>query len=554
MWKPVAEMVDSATSAIGKLHLVSGTMSGRAFELAQDRVNVGRDDDNIICLDHITVSLHHAILIRIGTHYKVRDLISTNGTFVNGDRVTGAELRHGDVLSFGEVEMRYEEPGQTLVEPKKPAAQTVLPLGRAVRPIQPPAKELEYRIVGADGRTYGPVDAAQLRKWITQGYANEQTWVPAEARRNWKQLAEFPEFAETLRANPTPTNLLGTPAQEARSETPVKVGPSALPEFAADEEKPAAPARRRGRWKRRLVRMAALLLVALVCGAAVWWFDQWPFGSRGPLRKYGHSAEAYVYTDPDYVAAAVAEDSKNYTELLKDARALAGRYPDSALAQYILGSAYAKLGFFPDAATAFHEAIKLKPDYIDAWFNLGWADTQSGKLTEAAGVFQQLIKLAPDDPQIWDNLGGVYAGQGHQAEAIGAYKKAIGLKPDFADAYFKLGAAYAGQGQYPEAVNAFRMALKNKPEYPDAWFNLGVVSELQKEHNEAVLFFTQSLKQRPNYAEAWGGLVRAYLNLHQTDKAGEAAREMKKIDPVKANQLAEELSREAPAPISLDTK
>ena len=80
-------MVNSATSAIGKLHLVSGTMSGRALSRAStDGGNVGTVDDNIICLDHITVSLHHAILIRIGTHYKVRDLISTNGTFVNGDR------------------------------------------------------------------------------------------------------------------------------------------------------------------------------------------------------------------------------------------------------------------------------------------------------------------------------------------------------------------------------------------------------------------------------------------------------------------------------------
>jgi tetratricopeptide (TPR) repeat protein len=515
-------------------------MSGRVFELTQDRVNVGRDNDNIICLDHITVSLHHAILIRVGTHYKVRDLISTNGTYVNGERMTGAELRHGDVLLFGEVEMRYEEPGQPVAEPKKPAARTVLPLGRS-RPISPPAKELEYRIVGADGRTYGPVNAPQLRKWIAQGYANEQTWVPAEARRNWKQLAEFPEFADVLRANPTPTNLLGTPPKDARSEASVKVGPGAIPGFAtASEEMPTAlgaPARR-GRWAHRLF---ALLLVALVGAAIAWWSDLWPFGSRGPLRKYGRSAEVYVYSDPDYAVAGVAEDAKNYTELLKSAKVLAGRYPHNALVQYILGEAYAKLGFFSDAATAFQEAVKLKPDYIDAWYNLGWAYIQAGRFPEAVGVFQELVKLSPRDPQVWDNLGGAYAGQGHQADAISAYQ-------------LKLGAAYASQGQNPEAINAFRLALKHKPDFPDAWFNLGVVSEQQGEHNEAVLFFQQALKLKPNYAEAWGGLVRAYLKLHQTDQAGEAAREMKKIDPVKANQLAEELSHEAPAPIVIEMK
>jgi tetratricopeptide (TPR) repeat protein len=555
-------MVDSTTSAIGKLHFVSSAMSDRVFELTQDRVNVGRDDDNLISIDHSTVSLHHAILIRIGTHYKVRDLISTNGTFVNGERVTGAELRHGDYLSFGEVEMRYEEPGQAVAEPKKHAAETVLPLGRTVRPIAPPtpakqpAKDLEYRIVGADGRTYGPVDATQLRKWIAAGYANEHTWVPAEARRNWKQLVEFPEFAEAIRATPTPTELLDTPPADSRWESPVKVAPIVTgPEFVEDAAaKPAVPSRWRRRVKRGLVAVVVILLLVAASGAGLWWFDQWPFGSRGPLLKYGHHVEGYVYNDPDYVAAGAAEDAKNYTELLKDAKALSARYPDSPLAQFILGESYAKLGFFPDASSAFHEAIKLKPDYIDAWFNLGWAYSKAGNLPEAVSVFQQLTKLAPEDPQVWENLGGVYAAQGHPSEAVGAYKKAIELKPDFADAHFKLGAAYAGQGQYPEAINAFRLALKFQPEYPDAWFNLGVVSEQQNEHNEAVLFFTQSLKQKPNYAEAWGGLVRAYLNLHQTDKAGEAAREMKKIDPVKANQLAEELSREAPAPITIDTK
>ncbi|HXI85207.1 MAG TPA: tetratricopeptide repeat protein [Verrucomicrobiae bacterium] len=544
--------VDSTTTVIGRLHLASGTMSRRVFELTQDRVNVGREDDNLIRLDHITVSLHHAVLIRTGSHYKVRDLISTNGTFINGVRITGEDLRHGDTLLFGEVEMWYEEPGQPPAEPKIYSPQTALPLGRS-RPIEPPAKELEYRIVGADGRTYGPVNATQLQKWISQGFANEQTWVPAEARRNWKQLAEFPEFADALRANPTATNLLGTPPKEARSEAPVKVTPIAAPGLVtatepatAAEEAPVAPTRW-GNWPHRV---AGLLLVVLVGGAGAWWFERWPFGSGGPLRQFGRSADVYVLSDPDYAVAGAAEDAKNYTELLKTAKVLADRYPNSGVVQYILGEAYAKLGFFSNAATAFQEAIKLKPDYVDAWYNLGWAYTRAGNMPEAADVFQQLVKLTPRDPQAWENLGGAYAGEGHPADAIAAYRKAVELKPDFADAHFKLGAAYASQGRYPEAINAYRLALKHRPDFPEAWFNLGVVSEQQGDHDEAVLFFQQALKLKPNYAEAWGGLVRAYLKLHQTGKAGDAAREMKKIDPVKADQLAQELSRETPQPLS----
>jgi Flp pilus assembly protein TadD len=545
------DMVVSATSAIARLELVSGKTPGRSFELAQDRVNIGRDGTNVICLDHTTVSLHHAILVRTGDHYRVRDLISTNGTYLNGERTTGAQLRHGDILRFGEVQMRYEVLEQPAPESKGDAKPTVLPLGRS-RPISPPssAREKQYKIVGADGRTYGPANVALVRRWILQGFANAQSWAPAEARGNWKQLGDLPEFAEALADNATPTHLLGTPPKDARWEEPIKVGPGteagvgpgfeAAPSTVTDGRKPKG---------RSLTAYAgAFLLLAVVAGGiAAWWFNQWPFSLRGPLRKYARGAEGYIYADPDYTAAAAAEDAKNYTELLRDARLLVAHYPDSSLAQYILGVAYGKLKFFPDAATAFQQAIKLKPDYIDAWNNLGWAYTESGKFADAVNVFQQLIEFTPNDAKVWSDLGGAQAALGHTSDAIAAYHMTIQLKPDDADAHFHLGAALANQGAFVDAVNSFRLALKYKPDYADAWFNLGVVSNRQGENNDAVVFFQKAVKLRPDYAEAWGGLVKSYLALHQPDKAGEAAHEMKRIDPAKADQLADELSHEEPA-------
>jgi hypothetical protein len=51
-----------------------------------------------------------------------------------------------------------------------------------------------YRIVGADGREYGPISADQLRQWIAEGRANAQTKVLLEGTTEWKSLGEFPEF------------------------------------------------------------------------------------------------------------------------------------------------------------------------------------------------------------------------------------------------------------------------------------------------------------------------------------------------------------------------
>lgn len=57
-----------------------------------------------------------------------------------------------------------------------------------------------YKIVGADGNEYGPVDAAQIRQWITEGRVNAQTKVKAEDCTDWRPLSEFAELVELLTA------------------------------------------------------------------------------------------------------------------------------------------------------------------------------------------------------------------------------------------------------------------------------------------------------------------------------------------------------------------
>jgi len=291
-------MVNSAPSTIVKLQLVSGQALGRAFELTQDRVSIGRDDGNVICIDHITVSLHHAILVRTAEHYKIRDLISTNGIYINGERTTEGELHSGDAVRLGEVEMRYEELERSAEEPAASPRLGRLPLGSG-RPVADTSHEKRYKIVASDGRTYGPADAALVRKWISQGFANAQTWVPAEARGNWKQLGEFPEFADALADVTTPTSLLGTPPKETCWEEPVKVGPGVESVFAPTfEGTPVATGDHATIGRRALhVCLGVFLLLAVAASGAAWWFDQWPFNSQGPLQKYAHNAEVYIRAD-----------------------------------------------------------------------------------------------------------------------------------------------------------------------------------------------------------------------------------------------------------------
>ena len=61
-----------------------------------------------------------------------------------------------------------------------------------------------YKIIGTDGRPYGPVGAEEIRRWIAENRVNAQTSVQVEGSPEWKPLGSFPELASGLNAVPPP--------------------------------------------------------------------------------------------------------------------------------------------------------------------------------------------------------------------------------------------------------------------------------------------------------------------------------------------------------------
>lgn len=87
----------------GEVMLVvrQGPEIGTRFMLTGDQVSIGRVPDNDIQLDDVTVSRQHAVLVRQGDAWLVRDLGSLNGTYVNSGRVDESSVRHGDEVQIG---------------------------------------------------------------------------------------------------------------------------------------------------------------------------------------------------------------------------------------------------------------------------------------------------------------------------------------------------------------------------------------------------------------------------------------------------------------------
>lgn len=72
-------------------------------------LTIGRGLNNDIILEDTRVSRHHAELRYKTRRFWVTDLNSTNGTYINGERISEADLRNGDVLSLGGLELTFRE-------------------------------------------------------------------------------------------------------------------------------------------------------------------------------------------------------------------------------------------------------------------------------------------------------------------------------------------------------------------------------------------------------------------------------------------------------------
>src|SRR5438128_5242164 len=92
------------------LNVVAGPQTGRTFTFDQhDTFMIGRSEDAQFCLPHDRFfSRHHCILEIAPPQAFLRDLSSTNGTFVNGLRVETAHLKSGDRIQGGETVLEVE--------------------------------------------------------------------------------------------------------------------------------------------------------------------------------------------------------------------------------------------------------------------------------------------------------------------------------------------------------------------------------------------------------------------------------------------------------------
>lgn len=117
---------------MAKLVILSQGLTGRTLELKVDKTTIGRVEDNTFPLTEPSVSSHHCEVLLRGADIVVRDLNSTNGTFINGEKVSESVLKPGQILRLGQIEMRLEVEGAAAAPAARKPVDSTMVMQRGV--------------------------------------------------------------------------------------------------------------------------------------------------------------------------------------------------------------------------------------------------------------------------------------------------------------------------------------------------------------------------------------------------------------------------------------
>jgi tetratricopeptide (TPR) repeat protein len=184
--------------------------------------------------------------------------------------------------------------------------------------------------------------------------------------------------------------------------------------------------------------------------------------------------------------------------------------PDFGEAYNNRGNARANKGDKDGAIEDYTVAIRLKPGYADPYYNRGHLRADKGDQDGAIEDYTAAIRLEPDHASAYYNRGNARDAKGDRDGAIEDYTAAIRLKPDHANAYVNRGVARRAKGDQDGAIVDSSMAIRLKPDFADAYCLRGNARGAKGDQDGAIVDYTTAIGLKPDYALAYNnrGIAR----------------------------------------------
>jgi cellulose synthase operon protein C len=193
--------------------------------------------------------------------------------------------------------------------------------------------------------------------------------------------------------------------------------------------------------------------------------------------------------------------------------------PENPAGHLELGVAYFRTGNFAGAETEWHEAVKLKPSFLDAWRNLSILALRKGDVHLLEDSASELLKSSGSAPQGYLLRGIARMKKGDTQGAESDLRKSSELDPKNATTYTRLGDLRLLQKRYADAGNCYELALSNDPNATEALQGLLAVFLAQKQPGKALRRVQAQVAIVPNNSIDHVLLGEALLANHQSSQA-----------------------------------
>ena len=177
--------------------------------------------------------------------------------------------------------------------------------------------------------------------------------------------------------------------------------------------------------------------------------------------------------------------------------------PDFYEAWYNRGNGFGKLPDYEEAFVSYEKAIALQPDRYESWYNRGWILRKLERYEEAIASYDKAISLEPGRSEIWSDRGELLEQLQRDEEALACYSKATAIQPDDVESWYRQGVILEGLEGGERAVECYEKVLAIQPERVEAWDRRGRILESLEREEEAIASYDRVIGLQPDNVEVW---------------------------------------------------
>jgi tetratricopeptide (TPR) repeat protein len=205
----------------------------------------------------------------------------------------------------------------------------------------------------------------------------------------------------------------------------------------------------------------------------------------------------------------------------------------------IRGDAFFLLGDFEKAIGDYSVAVRVKPDYVEAYLNRAYAEECIKDSSGAWNDFQVVIKLNPKEARAYMALGCISYTRGFYQKAASFHSIAIKDSANYSEAFYNRGLSYLELHNYDSSINDFMKIKRIASKSENVYINLARNYAGLKDYERAISYINKSLKLNSKNPSAYKFKALYQIEIGEFDEACGSLKQSYALGELNIYQLIE---------------